>query len=139
MYWPLPGAAAEVVQRGREGKGHEPGCAELGQHEHSWAAPTPVRQQQTRGGWAASHSLLGQQHQRKSCVREEMIRNLLRIPSTQSCSVVQSVCGCGGCFRRNTGAGGRSSLQEEVALATVRNEKMPQCSIMAPHWRIDAF
>lgn len=45
----LPGAAAMVAQRRREGKGHEPGRAELGQREHSWAISAPVRQQQTGG------------------------------------------------------------------------------------------
>lgn len=67
-----------------------------------------------------------------------MIRNMLSMVPTESRSYVKSVA-AEDVFRLNPGAGKRGSIQAEVALATVTNEKMPQCSIMAPQWRSDAL
>lgn len=115
------------------GKGHVPGFAELGQHEHSWAISAPVRQQQTGGD--------GQHHIRSSDSIsagrgvQELQKRGRNEKYTQSCdqenfSCCNSMHSYKGCFTLNTSAGKRSSLQVEVSLATVTDEKMPQCGIM---------
>lgn len=89
-------ATAEVAQCGREGKGHEAGCAELGQHEHSWAISAPVRLQQTRGMGSIMLSVWTETPQEEPCSRgsnqkyaqDRILRDLL---FHQECVAVEDV------------------------------------------------
>lgn len=51
----------------------------------------------------------GQHHilclERNSCIGEDTITYMLRLASTESCTYIKIVCGCGRCFRLNSGAG----------------------------------